>query len=157
MQGLPKPDVRRQAGELLESVKLTGAARQRTAAYSGGMRRRLRWGRTGRCAWLGSKFHCASALRGVGTHIPGPPACLRLTRLPLPCLHLCPARSVALALLGDPLVRAGVCVRGHGFVGCCTQAGVLLACGCLPALEPPTVLPMLPTLLFPFLPPILPF
>ncbi|KAI7842323.1 hypothetical protein COHA_003963 [Chlorella ohadii] len=41
IKGLPKPDVRRQAGELLESVKLTGAAKQRTAAYSGGMRRRL--------------------------------------------------------------------------------------------------------------------
>ncbi len=50
-QGLPKPDVRRQAGELLESVKLTGAAKQRTAAYSGGMRRRLRWG-SGRAAGL---------------------------------------------------------------------------------------------------------
>ena len=33
----------RQAEELLESVKLTAAATTRTAAYSGGMRRRLRW------------------------------------------------------------------------------------------------------------------
>jgi ABC-type multidrug transport system ATPase subunit len=33
--------VRRQAGELLDAVKLSAAARQRTSAYSGGMRRRL--------------------------------------------------------------------------------------------------------------------
>lgn len=45
LQGLPKADAQRQAGELLEKVKLLAAARQRTAAYSGGMRRRLRCGR----------------------------------------------------------------------------------------------------------------
>ncbi|EFN57675.1 hypothetical protein CHLNCDRAFT_57211 [Chlorella variabilis] len=41
VKGLPKAAVRRQAEELLDSVKLAAAARQRTAAYSGGMRRRL--------------------------------------------------------------------------------------------------------------------
>jgi ABC-type multidrug transport system ATPase subunit len=42
VQGLPRASVERQAEELLESVKLTAAATTRTAAYSGGMRRRLR-------------------------------------------------------------------------------------------------------------------
>ena len=43
LQGLPRAAVERQAEELLESVKLTAAASARTGAYSGGMRRRLRW------------------------------------------------------------------------------------------------------------------
>ena len=42
LQGLPRASVAAQAGELLESVKLTAAASVRTEAYSGGMRRRLR-------------------------------------------------------------------------------------------------------------------
>ena len=64
-------------------------------------------------------------------------ACIFLARRPACGSHacLCPAPtrtlscSVALALLGDPLVRAAVCVWGHGFDGCCTQAGALLLCG----------------------------
>ena len=43
-QGLPKGQVEQQVGELLAAVKLTSAGDQRTSAYSGGMRRRLRWG-----------------------------------------------------------------------------------------------------------------
>lgn len=45
LQGLPMREVRRQAAELLEAVKLGPAANLRTSAYSGGMRRRLRWAR----------------------------------------------------------------------------------------------------------------
>lgn len=41
LQGIPKADLGRQAGDLLEQVKLTSAAKLRTGAYSGGMRRRL--------------------------------------------------------------------------------------------------------------------
>jgi ABC-2 type transport system ATP-binding protein len=41
LQGLPKSDRRRRAGELLERVGLTEAANRRTQGYSGGMRRRL--------------------------------------------------------------------------------------------------------------------
>lgn len=82
-------------------------------------------------------------------------ACIFLARRPACGSHacLCPAPtrtlscSVALALLGDPLVRAAVCVWGHGFDGCCTQAGVLLLCGSA-CMRWSTVLPMLPTLLF---------
>lgn len=46
-QGLSKAAVAQQADELLESVKLGGAAGVRTGAYSGGMRRRLRCGLLG--------------------------------------------------------------------------------------------------------------
>ena len=41
LKGLRKRELHAQAAELLESVKLTSAARTRTGAYSGGMRRRL--------------------------------------------------------------------------------------------------------------------
>ncbi len=41
VKGLDANDVKAQSEHLLESVKLTAAAGQRTAAYSGGMRRRL--------------------------------------------------------------------------------------------------------------------
>lgn len=41
VKGLPAKQVAAQAEGLLDSVKLTSAAAQRTAAYSGGMRRRL--------------------------------------------------------------------------------------------------------------------
>ncbi|KAL4859820.1 ABC transporter A family member 2 [Chlorella vulgaris] len=41
VKGLPMREVRRQAAELLEAVKLGPAANLRTSAYSGGMRRRL--------------------------------------------------------------------------------------------------------------------
>lgn len=41
VKGLPAKQVAAQADSLLDSVKLTSAAAQRTAAYSGGMRRRL--------------------------------------------------------------------------------------------------------------------
>jgi len=55
VQGLPKAAVKRQAEELLSSVKLTTAGTMRTAAYSGGMRRRLR------CAAL----HAVGPMLGV--------------------------------------------------------------------------------------------
>ncbi|GAB4824042.1 hypothetical protein N2152v2_011088 [Parachlorella kessleri] len=41
IKGIPRKDLKFQAGDLLDQVKLTGAAKVRTAAYSGGMRRRL--------------------------------------------------------------------------------------------------------------------
>jgi hypothetical protein len=107
-QGLPRREVRRQAGELLDAVKLSAAARQRTSAYSGGMRRRLRqdagWRRCGEgmCAscCLGRSSGCCGAtaqrsalgrrLALAGCFSEAPPASC--------------CRSVAIALLGDPLV-----------------------------------------------------
>ncbi|RZS44697.1 ABC-2 type transport system ATP-binding protein [Herbihabitans rhizosphaerae] len=41
LRGLPRPDARRRAGELLERFDLTEAGRRRASTYSGGMRRRL--------------------------------------------------------------------------------------------------------------------
>ena len=62
IKGLPAADVRRQASQLLESVKLGPAARLRTSAYSGGMRRRLRWVPRALAAWA-----CGVGGRGVGS------------------------------------------------------------------------------------------
>lgn len=42
VKGMTVKETKMQAYDLLEAVKLTAAANQRTDAYSGGMRRRLR-------------------------------------------------------------------------------------------------------------------
>ncbi|KDD71209.1 hypothetical protein H632_c5552p0, partial [Helicosporidium sp. ATCC 50920] len=49
VKGLGRTEARRQAQDLLDRVRLTGAARVQTRAYSGGMRRRL----SVACALLG--------------------------------------------------------------------------------------------------------
>lgn len=143
LQGLPRATVRQQATELLDSVKLAGAAAVRTGAYSGGMRRRLRcdlacvvlvwvsewlpaWGEGGCGVPLVAASQCLGLMHGrelARTHCPAPlaptvKAYAHLTDMPTLLLLVArPLCSVALALLGDPLVGGTHDWGGEGSAG----------------------------------------